>query len=155
MGSEMVGLWSFLWPQTIMISGGFDPIHVGHVKMIQEARNYGDVIVILNSDDWLMRKKGFIFMPWNERAEIIAAISGVTEVVPVDDTDGTVCKALEAFKPTYFGNGGDRTDQNTPEKELCRELNIEMIWGLGGGKIQSSSSLIKGVKNVLDEQHKK
>jgi len=154
MGSEMT-LWSLFWPRVIALSGGFDPIHKGHIRMIEEAAAYGDVVVILNSDEWLMHKKGYVFMPWSDRAEVLNALRGVSKVITVDDTDGTVCRALELLRPDYFGNGGDRTDQNTPEKQLCQELNIEMIWGLGGGKIQSSSSLIKGVKNVLDEQHKK
>jgi cytidyltransferase-like protein len=130
----------------ICISGGMDPIHIGHVRMILDSRKYGDVIVILNSDDWLFRKKGYIFMPWEERAEIIRSISGVFSVEKVDDSDGTVCEALERIKPDYFGNGGDRKSNNTPEGNICSELNIEMIWGLGGEKIQSSSDLVKNKK---------
>ena len=128
---------------TIMVSGGFDPIHVGHVRMILAAAELGNVIVVANSDDWLMRKKGYIFMPWDERTEIIKSIRGVKDVVMVDDSDGTVCAALEIYKPTMFGNGGDRTTKNTPEKELCKKLDIQMVWRLGGGKIQSSSGLVK------------
>lgn len=77
----------------IMVSGGFDPLHVGHVRMIKEAAQWGDVIVVINSDDWLIRKKGYVFMNWRERAEIMASIEGVTEVSGVDDADGTVCYA--------------------------------------------------------------
>ena len=126
-----------------MVSGGFDPIHVGHVRMIIAAAKLGNVIVAVNSDEWLMKKKGYIFMPWDERAEIIASIAGVQDVITVEDTDGTVCRALKLIKPDMFGNGGDRTDKNTPEKEVCSELNIEMIWSLGGKKIQSSSDLVR------------
>ncbi len=126
----------------IAVSGGFDPIHAGHIKLIMEAGKVGQVVVILNSDAWLIRKKNYVFMPWEERKEIILALKPVIEVVPVDDADGTVCKALEILKPTYFGNGGDRTNRNTPEKELCERLGIKMIWELGGGKIQSSSALV-------------
>jgi len=115
----------------VAISGGCDPIHVGHVRMIQQAAEYGDVIVILNSDEWLMRKKGFVFMAWEERAEIISAIKGVTKVVYVDDSDGTVCEALLRIKPHFFANGGDRTDINTPEKQICIDNDITMIWGIG------------------------
>ena len=86
--------------------------------MILAAAELGNVIVVANSDDWLMRKKGYIFMPWDERTEIIKSIRGVKQVVMVDDSDGTVCTALEIYKPTMFGNGGDRTTKNTPEKEL-------------------------------------
>lgn len=131
----------------VAISGGCDPIHVGHVRMIQQAAEYGDVIVILNSDEWLMRKKGFVFMAWEERAEIISAIKGVTKVVYVDDSDGTVCEALLRIKPHFFANGGDRTDINTPEKQICIDNDITMIWGIGGGKIQSSSDLVAKVRN--------
>ena len=126
-----------------IISGGFDPIHIGHVRMIIDAANYGNVIVVANSDDWLMRKKGYVFMPWEERAEIIRAIRGVVDVVTVDDRDGTVCEAIQRVKPDFFANGGDRKTNNTPEKEVCEALGIEMLWNVGGGKIQSSSELVK------------
>ena len=131
---------------TVAVSGGCDPVHFGHVRMIQEASQFGDVIVILNSDEWLMRKKGFVFMPWEERAEILSAIKGVKKVVRVDDSDGSVCEALRREKPTYFANGGDRTDKNTPEMEVCTDLGISMLWGVGGGKIQSSSDLVAKVR---------
>jgi len=74
----------------------------------------------------------------------------VHTVTSVDDTDGTVCEALKKFKPTYFANGGDRTSENTPEMQVCEDLNIEMIWNVGGGKIQSSSELVDK-KNTVDE----
>jgi len=131
---------------TVAVSGGFDPVHVGHVRMILEAAEVGDVIVIANSDEWLMRKKGYVFMPWEERAEILASIKGVLKVVTVDDSDGTVCEALRREKPTFFANGGDRKTDNTPEMEVCSELGIGLLWEVGGGKIQSSSELVKNVK---------
>ena len=137
---------------TIVLSGGFDPIHVGHVRMIRAGAELGNVIVVANSDAWLMRKKGYIFMPWDERAEIIRSIVGVHDVVEVDDSDGTVCEVLERLKPNMFGNGGDRTNKNTPEMALCKRLGIEMVWSLGGGKIQSSSDLVKdaGLQPPID-----
>jgi D-beta-D-heptose 7-phosphate kinase/D-beta-D-heptose 1-phosphate adenosyltransferase len=131
---------------TVAVSGGFDPVHVGHVRMILEAAEVGDVIVIANSDEWLMRKKGYVFMPWKERAEILASIRGVIKVVTVDDSDGTVCEALRREKPTFFANGGDRKTDNTPEMNVCSELGIDLLWEVGGGKIQSSSELVKNVK---------
>jgi D-beta-D-heptose 7-phosphate kinase/D-beta-D-heptose 1-phosphate adenosyltransferase len=131
----------------IAVSGGFDPIHSGHVRMILEAAEYGDVLVILNSDDWLMRKKGYQFMKWEERAEIISSIRGVVDVVRVDDSDSTVCEALKRMHPDFFANGGDRKSDNTPEGLICKELNIGLIWNVGGGKIQSSSELVKKVRN--------
>ena len=130
----------------ILLSGGFDPLHIGHLKMIQKAAaEFGNVAVVANSDEWLQRKKGFVFMPWEERAEIIKGIRGVKYVFAVDDSDGSVCEALRRIRPKFFGNGGDRTDKNTPEKELCKELGIEMVYNLGGGKIQSSSDLVKNI----------
>ncbi len=131
---------------TICVSGGMDFCHFGHIRLIREASDYGDVIVILNSDEWLIRKKGKYVMPWEERAEILMAIKGVVDVVRVDDSDGTVCEALRRIIPTFFGNGGDRNATNTPEQTVCEELGIQMLWGVGGGKIQSSSWLIDAIR---------
>jgi D-beta-D-heptose 7-phosphate kinase/D-beta-D-heptose 1-phosphate adenosyltransferase len=128
--------------KTIVVSGGLDPIHVGHVKMIKAAAKLGVVTVVLNSDAWLIRKKGYVFMPFKERKYLLEQLKGVHEVSAVDDTDGTVCEALKRLKPDMFGNGGDRTSENTPEGNVCNKLNIDMIWNLGGEKIQSSSGLI-------------
>lgn len=129
---------------TVMVSGGFDPVHVGHIRMIREAASHGDVIVVANSDEWLHRKKGFNFMDFKSRHEILDSIKGVIIVDSVDDSDGTVCDALRRHKPTYFANGGDRKKNNTPEAKLCRELGIELLWGIGGEeKIESSSNLVK------------
>lgn len=130
----------------IMVSGGFDPIHIGHVRMILEASEHGDVIVVANSDDWLTRKKGYIFMPWEERAEIIRAIKGVSRVERVDDSDNSVCEAIARCRPDVFANGGDRKGNNTPEVTLCENLGIDLVWNVGGGKIQSSSDLVAGSK---------
>ena len=81
-------------------------------------------------------------MPFEERAYILGSIKGVTIVANVDDSDGTVCAGLKRFKPDYFANGGDRYITNTPEMEVCKELEITMLWNIGGGKIQSSSNLV-------------
>jgi len=132
--------------KTVAVSGGFDPIHVGHVRMIQAAAKIGDVIVILNSDEWLVKKKGYAFMPWEERAEIIRSMYGVVNVVPVCDTDSTVCETLRYLREDvnldYFANGGDRVATNIPEMDLCKEIGIELLWNLGGTKIQSSSTIV-------------
>jgi|TARA_R110000744_G_scaffold151452_2_gene264906 cytidyltransferase-like protein len=136
---------------TVVVSGGFDPIHVGHVRMIREAAEYGLVVVVANSDDWLYRKKGYNFMGFVERKEILMAIKGVIDVIPVNDKDGTVCAAIRSLHPTYFANGGDRTSTNTPEKEVCEELGIKMLWNIGGQKIQSSSELVKA-SDYLDSR---
>tara|TARA_R110000824_G_scaffold56144_3_gene153971 strand:- start:996 stop:1499 length:504 start_codon:yes stop_codon:yes gene_type:complete len=129
---------------TVMVSGGFDPVHAGHIRMIRDASNFGDVIVVANSDQWLFRKKGFVFMSFEQRAEILNAIKGVILVDSVDDTDGTVCEAIRRHKPIYFANGGDRSRTNTPEVDVCNELEIKLLWGVGGDKkLASSSDLIE------------
>lgn len=138
-------------PVIVAISGGFDPIHIGHVRMIQEAAELGDeLVVIINNDNWLRFKKGFVFMPQEERKEIIEAIRGVTRVIFTDhepDThDISVTSALRALHPNIhiFANGGDRKpdDVPVPEEVLCKELGIKTVYNVGrGGKVQSSSLL--------------
>lgn len=132
--------------KVVAVSGGFDPVHVGHVQMIEEAAEHGDVMVIINSDDWLLRKKGYVFMPWAEKAYIMSQIKGVTQVVSVDDSDDSVCEALRTHRPDCFANGGDRRTTNTPEMDVCEELGIALMWNVGGGKIQSSSDLVNKAK---------
>ena len=118
----------------VMVSGGFDPVHVGHIRMITAAAKYGDVVVVANSDEWLFRERGFVFMSFEQRKEILNSIKGVVLVDSVNDSDGTVCEALKRIQPAYFANGGNRFDGNTPEVELCRQLNIELLWGMGGNR---------------------
>ena len=132
----------------VAVSGGFDPVHIGHIRMIRDAANYGDVVIILNSDNWLFKKKGFFFMPYEDRKEILESIKGVVDVVSAGDyyDDDTVCVALEELRPDYFANGGDRKLDNTPETELCKRLGIEPLWNIGGGKKRSSSELVKRFK---------
>jgi len=133
---------------TVMVSGGFDPVHVGHIRMIRSAAKYGNVIVIANSDEWLHRKKGFNFMDFKSRYEILDSIKGVILVDSVDDTDGTVCEAIQRHKPTYFANGGDRGRKNTPEQDVCESLGVKLLWGIGGDdKVESSSDLIERTRN--------
>ncbi len=132
---------------TVMVSGGFDPVHAGHIRMILDAARWGDVIVIANSDRWLFEKKGFVFMDFDQRAEILNAIKGVVLVDSVDDSDGTVCEAIRRLRPTYFANGGDRGRSNTPEQDVCEELGVEMLWSIGGDeKRDSSSDLVERVR---------
>lgn len=134
----------------IAVSGGFDPVHVGHLRMIKEASEIGNVTVILNSDEWLVGKKGYMFMTFEERKEILEGFSCVSGVVSVDDSDGTVCEALERIRPDCFGNGGDRMSDNVPEVELCKRLHIKPVWNLGGEKIQSSSDLVQSHKELSE-----
>jgi D-beta-D-heptose 7-phosphate kinase/D-beta-D-heptose 1-phosphate adenosyltransferase len=131
--------------KTIAVSGGFDPLHVGHLRMMQEAAQHGLLTVIINSDEWLLRKKGYVFMPWEERAELIESYDFVNQVVKAQDEDRTVVKSLDELRPDIFANGGDRENINTPEARFCRENDIEMMFGIGGGKIQSSSTMVTDV----------
>ena len=133
------------------MSGGFDPVHKGHLRMFREASWLGhQVIVGLNSDDWLTRKKGKPFMDFKERKEILEGFKYINQVLAFDDKDETandiikqICSLYNDFDVNiYFANGGDRTSDNVPEMKVCDELGVEMIWGIGGGKIQSSSWLI-------------
>ena len=126
-------------PKTIAISGGFDPMHPGHIAMIEAASKYGEVHIIVNSDEWLVRKKGSFHQPWVDRKKILEAYT--PHIYSVDDSDGTVCEALRRIKPDYFGNGGDRTNDNTPELQVWAEVGIEPVFGLGGGKYSSSSAI--------------
>lgn len=137
---------SFQTVPTVMVSGGFDPIHGGHVQMIMEAAKYGNVIIVANSDEWLMRKKGYVFMSWEERAMILREIKGVILVSAVDDSDNTVCNAIRLLRPDHFANGGDRGKSNTPEQNTCEKLGVNMLWGIGGDyKFNSSSELAKNL----------
>jgi len=132
----------------VAVSGGFDPIHIGHVEMFYEAKALGDeLVVILNNDNWLQKKKGHVFMPELERKEIIEALKPVDRVVLTkhkpSDEDVSVCKALEEIKPDIFANGGDRHQHNVPEVATCEKLDCQMVFNVGKrGKVQSSSWLI-------------
>ena len=133
---------------TVAVSGGFDPVHVGHVRMIRDAANTGGVVIILNTDAWLTRKKGYVFMPFEERKEILESIKGVKSVVAAEDDDGTVSITLGKIRPTHFANGGDRGIANTPEMQVCKKYGIQMLWNVGGKKIQSSSELVDVMRDV-------
>ena len=139
----------------IIVSGGFDPVHKGHIRMFREAANLGHQVIIgLNSDEWLSRKKGKPFMKWEERAEILESCKFVTQVLSMDDSDDTASDIIRQVANLYknqnmniyFANGGDRKKGNVPELDVCKDLNVVMLWGIGGGKIQSSSWLINGEK---------
>ena len=139
----------------VAVSGGFDPIHIGHLRMMKEAAEHGKLIVIINSDAWLKRKKGYVFMPWEERAELISALTCEDKVIEAKDEDRTVCESLREINPDIFANGGDRGVNTTPEARLCEELGIELIWNVGGGKIRSSSDLVKEIaikKSMLERE---
>ena len=133
----------------VAVSGGFDPIHIGHVRMFEQARALGDeLVVILNNDHWLKKKKGYAFMPEKERKEVIEALRAVDRVVLTrhkpNDNDTSVARALRALKPDIFANGGDRKIGNVPEVAACAAIGCAMVFNIGkGGKVQSSSWLLK------------
>jgi len=127
----------------VAVSGGFDPIHVGHIRYFQAAKKLGDrLLVILNTDEWLMKKKDYVFMPYEERAEILLALECVDEVVPQIDKDETVRTTLFVYRPDIFAKGGDRTFNNIPEAEVCEKYGIMLVTGVGGNKVQASSKLV-------------
>ncbi len=142
-------------PVVVAVSGGFDPVHIGHVRMFNEAKALGDkLVVILNNDHWIRKKKGQEFMPDHERKEIIESFSSVDEVFLTEHgpntTDMSVCDALRKVRPHIFANGGDRHADNVPEVAVCRDINCQMVYSVGkGGKVQSSSWLLK-----RHEEHK-
>lgn len=138
----------------VVTSGGFDPMHVGHLRCLIEssniARSEGNDVrlaVIVNGDGFLVRKKGKPFMPEAERMEIIAGVKGVDYVVPWDDGGQTVVGAIKSLRPIAFTKGGDRDSaSNVPEFDVCDSIGAKVIFGVGGGKIQSSSWLIENAK---------
>jgi D-beta-D-heptose 7-phosphate kinase/D-beta-D-heptose 1-phosphate adenosyltransferase len=133
---------------TVAVSGAFDPLHAGHIRYIREAAKLGDrLVVILNSDAFLLRKKGFIFRPFEERKEIIESIKGVDEVIAAIDDDQTVCKTLEVVKPDIFAKGGYWTNiDNIPEAEICRTIGCELLTNVGGSKLFSDKELDSKLK---------
>ena len=118
--------------KVVALSGAFHPFSLGHLGMIQEAAKYGKVIIILNSDEWLIRNKSKSgIMEYEKRKLFLQSIPEVAKIIPAQDDDDTVCETLKYLTPDIFGNGGSRTEQNTPEKELCKKLDIEMLWDIG------------------------
>ena len=132
----------------VLISGGFDPIHSGHIALIDEASQHGEIVVLLNSDNWLKNKKGKFFLPYNERKIIIGSIKNVIDVIEFNDNDKTCLEGIKSAlkkypdKKIFFANGGDRSDKNTPEKEFCNKNQINTLWGIGGSYKKNSSSWI-------------
>jgi cytidyltransferase-like protein len=135
---------------TVAVSGAFDPFHVGHIRYIREAAKLGDrLVVILNGDNYLMKKKGFVFWPFAERKEIIENIKGVYEVIAAIDEDQTVRKTLRLVKPDIFAKGGDILDpESIPEAETCRDIGCKVIVNVGGVKILSESELSSKVREL-------
>ena len=132
----------------VLVTGGFDPIHSGHIAYFKAASTLGDMLIVgLNSDEWLERKKGRAFMPWNERLCIINNLSIVDEVYTFDDEDGSAKAFIHQVRAHWpnakliFANGGDRTKENIPEMDVV-DNNLEFVFGVGGEDKKNSSSWI-------------
>jgi cytidyltransferase-like protein len=132
----------------VLITGGFDPLHSGHIAYFKAAKELGDILVVgVNSDAWLTRKKGSPFMPYKERAEIIRNIVGVDFVIDFNDADGSAKHAIQMVRQSYpqdaiiFANGGDRTNDNIPEMDIADD-NLQFVFGVGGFNKANSSSWI-------------
>jgi cytidyltransferase-like protein len=132
----------------VLVTGGFDPVHSGHIAYFKAAQTLGDMLIVgLNSDDWLERKKGRSFMPWNERLCIVNNLSVVDEVFTFDDEDDSAQHFIQQVRAHYpdaeliFANGGDRTPDNIPEMNVV-DSNLTFAFGVGGENKKNSSSWI-------------
>ena len=138
-----------------IVSGGFDPIHEGHIAMIVESARQSDgVIVLANSDEWLCRKKGKNFYNMKTRRAILENIKGVIDVIEFDDSDNSACDGIRRARKKYpdaelvFANGGDRTKDNIPEMPTCAECGVDIVFGVGcENKANSSSWILKKWNN--------
>jgi len=142
----------------ILVTGGFDPLHSGHIEYIKSARQLGRVVVGVNSDAWLTRKKGQPFMPFEERLNIINNLKDVMTAIGFDDSDGSAKDAITQVRKLFpkntivFANGGDRTKENIPEMDIDVE-NVEFFFGVGGeNKINSSSWILQEWKATKTER---
>lgn len=134
----------------VIVSGYFNPLHIGHLRMMEAARELGDrLFVIVNNDKQQLLKKGHIILPLHDRLEIVQALRIVDEAVPAEDEDATVKRTLTRLRQRFphakmiFGNGGDRTDEKVvAETAVCESLSIELIFGVGGTEKADSSSRI-------------
>jgi cytidyltransferase-like protein len=132
----------------VLVTGGFDPVHSGHIAYFKAARALGNMLIVgLNSDDWLERKKGRAFMPWNERLCVVNNLAMVDEVYTFDDGDNSARHFIQQVRAHYpdaklvFANGGDRTKENIPEMDVV-DHNLEFVFGVGGADKKNSSSWI-------------
>lgn len=135
--------------RTVLVTGGFDPLHSGHIEYFKEAKKLGDKLVVgVNSDEWLIRKKGRPFMTFKERANIVKELGVVDEVIAFNDDDNTANAAIFQVLSTttgtvIFANGGDRTQENIPEMIMFgNKADVEFHFGIGGSDKMNSSSWI-------------
>jgi len=144
----------------VLVTGGFDPVHRGHVECFKAAKQLGDILIVgLNSDEWLRRKKGKPFMPFNERQSVLNAFRYIDNVIDFDDSDETAKDAIKKVRNQFpkdkiiFANGGDRTSSNVPEMEVT-DSNLEFVFSVGGSdKANSSSWILNEWKNALAERN--
>lgn len=137
----------------VAVSGGFDPFHVGHLRYLEEAARLGRwLVVIVNGDEFLLRKKGYCLMPLQDRVAIVGALRMVDRVVEAIDEDQTVCRTLEMVHPDIFVNGGDRrSEEDIPEAETCRRLGIRLVTG-AGPKVSSSQAFVLDAARCLRDK---
>ena len=133
--------------KTIVVSGYFIWVHVGHIEYFKRASKLGELIVIVNNDEQQIIKYGEVIVPLEERIKVIESIECVDKVVKSIDKDRTVCRTLQMLQPQVFANGGDRNEKNIPELDVCKKYDIKMMFGLGN-KVQSSSELLKKWRNI-------
>tara|TARA_Y100000034_G_scaffold136386_1_gene212533 strand:- start:3386 stop:3799 length:414 start_codon:yes stop_codon:yes gene_type:complete len=121
--------------KVVASSGGFDPLHKGHIEHLKEAKKLGDkLVVILNKDQFLLKKKGSVFIPYEDRREILKSLGFVDDVIPCIDDDETVCKTLIQLKPDIFAKGGDWDNKKIPEIKDCEKLGIKVVRSVGEKK---------------------
>ena len=142
-----------------LVTGGFDPIHSGHISYFSRAKDFSDFLVVgLNTEEWLTKKKGQYFQSWKERAEIISHLTMVDAVITVPDDDkgsacGAIAKCLEIADTVIFCNGGDRGKSNTPEIiKYGNNSRVQFEFGIGGDDKKNSSSWI--LKGYFERQRK-
>lgn len=139
----------------VVTSGYFNPLHIGHINLIREAKNLGDFLVVIVNNDEQVKIKGSVpFMLEQERLEVVRALKYADKVILSIDKDKSVIESLKLIVGMYpdkkivFAKGGDRNVYNIPERKVCQELDIEVVSGVGGDKVQSSSRLLKNKANV-------
>ncbi len=147
-----------IFEKVSLVTGGFDPIHSGHLRYFERAKDYSDYLIVgLNGDPWLKRKKGQYFQSWTERADILRHLDMVDAVISWDDADDSACgaisKCLEKTDQVVFCNGGDRAEGNTPELDAFEDDDrVLFVWGVGGNNKMNSSSWI--LENYFNRQRK-
>ena len=143
--------------KTILVSGAFNPLHFGHLLLLKEASKYGKVIVALNSDEWVLKNKGYLLFDFETRKSFLEECQHVHKVIPFDDSEGDVTFALFEVRPTYFGNGRSATSASLPKEDLqvCGYLGIEPVFNLGDtSKDIDNDMLVAAQKSIINHANK-